>query len=379
MQRAINGDYAVRFKPTSLQLLDILLTSLNLMLSALEEIQKAKTSAFQKQPAAKRREYRFKIETAQSILKHLSLFLLEGEIGSIQRTSMEKRYREVYGYCPPTVTTTKTEEDRVSYRAQWAGVMESVGLTPEMFKDARLLDAGCGSCEKAIFYHEYGAKVTGIDMTPAPLEIGRKAIGERPIKVLNTSIFDLDKAEGPFDIIISDGVLHCAHNTRIAYEALLPHLAPAGHILISIINVWGSLWWFEYARLMTKIIGGEADFHSRAQVGIRLFSHLRDTQEGTEETSSYSRSVNSWAYDWFAAPNWNLHRPQEVLRWMADNGLEFIAASPSVEPAAFSKVAEIFDMDCWNEEMHLFWLAAMSWNTMFFHGQRGRGVNAIHS
>jgi SAM-dependent methyltransferase len=242
---------------------------------------------------------------------------------------IESEVKKVYGFCPPTKTSYASPESREDYRSFWGRFLMSLGLSPEDFKGQRVLDVGCGSCEKASFYHDWGAKVTGVDITPEVLALAREVVGAREIELVQASLFDYHPVHGLYDIVISDGVLHHSYDTFAALGAILPHLRQGGILVFSVVNVWGTFWWFRYARWLTSVLGG-GDYLRRAQWGKRLFRWIRRRQEGTSEDSSYFRSEDSWAYDWFANPRWNLHSPEELLQWLGQLGLEHLGSTPSI-------------------------------------------------
>ena len=244
-----------------------------------------------------------------------------------ERARVETSLQEVYGYCPPTLTRF-AGDGRAAYEAFWRQFMSTLGLTPDHFSGHRVLDVGCGSCEKTVFYHDWGADVTGVEMTPAIAALARESIGTRAIRLIQSSLFELQLPER-FDIVISDGVLHHTHDTYRALDVCARHVDEGGWLLFGLVNVWGRFWWFKPARLLTRVLGGH-DFHARARWGQRLFGWTRGRHEHAGKDSAFSRSVASWAYDWFGNPRWNAHTPAEIVRWLDRLGFDHVASIPSV-------------------------------------------------
>jgi len=236
---------------------------------------------------------------------------------------VERAVREIYDYCPPTLTHY-SGQGRSTYERAWAAFLESLGLGRQAFSGATLLDVGCGSCEKAAFYNDWGARVTGLDMTHAVLEHARSVIGSRPIQLIEGSLFTTHLNQ-VFDIVISDGVLHHTADPFAALRWCADHTKPNGLILFSLVNVWGRFWWFGAARLIARLLG-RGDLHKRARYGELLFGWTRRGQEGTAGESPFYRARSSWAYDWFANPRWALLSPAQVSRWLSSLGLAHLAA-----------------------------------------------------
>jgi SAM-dependent methyltransferase len=241
---------------------------------------------------------------------------------------VERDLLKVYQYCPPTRTHFANDQARVDYQKMWGDFFASFGVPPETFAGQRVLDVGCGSGEKLAFYHDWGGRVTGIDLTPRVLQLARETLADRQVELINVSLFEFDRP-GEYDIAVIDGVSFITANTLAALQAVVRQLKPGGLLIFSITNVWGSFWWFRIARLVTGLLGGN-DFHERVRWGRRLFLWTRRSQEGTAETLPFYRSEDSWAYDWFGPPRYHLHSPNDLRRWLDAMDLSHHGSSPSL-------------------------------------------------
>jgi 2-polyprenyl-3-methyl-5-hydroxy-6-metoxy-1,4-benzoquinol methylase len=285
---------------------------------------------------------------------------------------VEKSVKEVYEFCPPTRVNYASRQAFEEDERQLSKIYSKLGIKPEEFVGLKVLDIGCGSCDKTVFFHDWGANVTGIDITPKVLSIAKEKIGKRDIELIMSSVFDF-KSDDKFDLITSDGVLHCTADTYKALQFSVRHLKTNGTIVFSLINVYGKFWWFPFARFIVFILGGR-DFHKRAKWGKRLFKRFRKTHEGTKESSKWFRSEDSWAYDWFANPRWNLHSPQEVLSWLPTLGLKHIKSIPSIvskeEPK--NKIAKIIKavFGEGSKMISLYWFVNKEPNTMYIAAKK---------
>jgi SAM-dependent methyltransferase len=241
---------------------------------------------------------------------------------------VERELLRVYDFCPPTRTLFASGEAWSEYRDFWGRFLASLSVPAVRFAGARVLDAGCGSCEKAAFYHDWGGRVTGVDLSGEVLEQGRESLRGRDVELIQGSLFDLDRP-GEYDIAILDGVSFVTANTFRALQAVTRQLKPGGVLVFSLTNVWGRFWWFGAARMLTRLLGG-SDFHRRARWGRRLFHWTRKSQEGTSSNAPFFRSAESWAYDWFGPPAYHLHAPREIRHWLAALDLRHLASAPSV-------------------------------------------------
>jgi SAM-dependent methyltransferase len=277
--------------------------------------------------------------------------------------------KSVYDFCPPTQTYYASDNARDEYKEKWGRQLEELGVRPLDFQGLRVLDAGCGSCEKTTFYHEWGARVTGFDVSDTVLKIAKKVVGTRDIELVQASISSF-KTDEKFDLVISDGVIHCTDDTFAALRALITHLEPGGHIIFSLVNVWGRFWWFPAARFVVQLFGG-SDFHRRALLGKRLFRWTRRSQEGTSGTSRIFRSEDSWAYDWFANPRWNLHSPSEIKNWLVALGLEHTKSTSSISNMERPRnpLARVFKRFFGGQSWMLgfYWLINLEPNMVYVH------------
>src|SRR5262249_26431095 len=211
------------------------------------------------------------------------------------------------------------------YAIQWGHFMRSLAVPPTAFAGRRVLDVGCGSAEKASMYADWGASVTGIEMTSSIVALARDVVGDRDVTIVHSSLFDF-KPPCHYDLVIADGVLHHCADTFEALKRCASFVAPGGIMVIGLVNVWGSFWWFKPARAVCRLLA-PGDFHRRARWGARLFAGVRSHYESTDR-DQYRRSQQSWAYDWFANPRWNTHRPATVRQWLRQLGFEHVASTP---------------------------------------------------
>ena len=108
------------------------------------------------------------------------------------------------------------EVERHRYQEYASWMPEVMGFTE--FAGARLLEVGCGMGTDLLQFARGGAQVTGVDLTPRSIEISRQhfhvygASGDFAI----SDGENLPFADGSFDVVYSNGVLHHTPDTAAA-------------------------------------------------------------------------------------------------------------------------------------------------------------------
>ena len=98
----------------------------------------------------------------------------------------------------------------------------------------RILDAGCGSGPLSAALSAKGAIMTGIDSSPAMLELARQRLGA----TAELYVADLSKplpfADGSFDDVVSSLVLHYLEDWSAPLAELRRVLKPEGRLILSV-------------------------------------------------------------------------------------------------------------------------------------------------
>lgn len=102
------------------------------------------------------------------------------------------------------------------------------------FRGKRLLEIGCGLGTDLIQFARAGAVVTGVDLTPASIELVRKrfALEGIPCEAQVADAEHLPFPDNSFDVVYSFGVLHHTPNTQKAIDEIYRVLKPGGRIII---------------------------------------------------------------------------------------------------------------------------------------------------
>lgn len=106
------------------------------------------------------------------------------------------------------------------------------GWSPGDFRDATVLDAGCGMGRFAEVAARHGARVVAVDLSEAVVSAHRNLASTGRVAVIQADIRRLPLRPDSFDLIYSLGVLHHTPDPRSSFAGLIPLLRPGGKIAI---------------------------------------------------------------------------------------------------------------------------------------------------
>ena len=114
---------------------------------------------------------------------------------------------------------------------------------PEIFKNKKVLDAGCGMGRNSFWALKYGAKeVVAFDYDKRSVEMAKRNLTDfNNVKVEFRSIYDLPW-KNEFDIVFCIGVIHHLENPSLAIQNLIKAAKPGGLILIWVYGYENNEW-----------------------------------------------------------------------------------------------------------------------------------------
>ena len=161
----------------------------------------------------------------------------------------------------------------------------------------RILDAGCGTgvSTEYLVHLNQEAEVVGIDLSAGAIAIAtercQRSGADRAI-FYNTSIYDVDKIPGEFDLINCVGVLHHMPDPIRGIQALAKKLKPGGIFHIFVYAELGR-WEIQLTQEAIALLQGNrrGDYKDGVAVGRTLFSSL------PEENRLRKREDTRWALE----------------------------------------------------------------------------------
>jgi SAM-dependent methyltransferase len=191
---------------------------------------------------------------------------------------------------------------------------------------ARVLEVGCGTGQLGAFLSVGGRAVVGVDMTRASLDLAgsfRQRHGLKNCNFIHGDLFDLPLQPESFDLVICKGVLMATGDARAGLHAICKFLRPGGYLIIGLYN--------RIARLPTTL----------RRIYFRLTrADPRKVDYVMRRLARSDQKLRAWYLDQYAHPHETRHTVDQVLRWFAEEGIDFTSAAPPLrlgEPFDFAR------------------------------------------
>lgn len=195
----------------------------------------------------------------------------------------------------------------------------------------RVLDAGCGTGEYALWFASEGAEVTGIDVSSGSLEEARSYAereGLEGVRFEERSVLDTGFGDESFDLVYCTGVLHHTPAPFRGFRELCRICRPGGKVLVSLYNRAGFL--PRQLRWRAARLVAEDDPEDRVRWGRRLFPRTAERLRDRSLNDPESR-----LFDYFGVGRQSLHTVGEVLGWLDASGLRYAGSFPPARLADY--------------------------------------------
>jgi 2-polyprenyl-3-methyl-5-hydroxy-6-metoxy-1,4-benzoquinol methylase len=126
-------------------------------------------------------------------------------------------------------------------REELVRLVESGRLDP-----CRVIDLGSGTANNAIYLAQHGFDVTGVDFSPAAIDLGRTRAREAGVEVtfIQDDLTDLQHIHGTYDLLVDYGTLDdLKPSQRDLYVTNIVPLAHPGSLFLLYTFEWETRWW----------------------------------------------------------------------------------------------------------------------------------------
>lgn len=198
-------------------------------------------------------------------------------------------------------------------------IFRTMGITPEQLKGKKVLDIGCGTGEKPIYYALHGAIVDALDFSEPSIRIAKeraKKIGV-PVNFICQDLFNFNYTPD-YDYIFSLGVLHHTNNPYKGFKLISQAVKPGGILTIGLYH--------RYGRIFTTI--------TRAFFRFLPFS-LETKKKIVINMFNYRWKNERVIFDRYLTPYESTHTVSEVIKWFESNGFKVIGIYPKYKLSEF--------------------------------------------
>ncbi len=177
-------------------------------------------------------------------------------------------------------------------REELLGLVESGRVKP-----CRAIDLGSGTASNVIYLAQHGFDVTGVDYSPAAIEMGRLRAREAGVEVtfIEDDLTNLQHVNGTFNLLVDYGCLHSISpkNRHLYIKNALP-LTHQGSLFLLVCFEWAPRWW---ERLFINGVGvvmrpGEAERRFGEFFEIERFAEVKKDSKPLPGMAGYLMERN---------------------------------------------------------------------------------------
>lgn len=220
-------------------------------------------------------------------------------------------------------------------------------LDEQLPRPVVVLEAGCGTGQVSNFLGMgWNRVVIGADLCLNSLRLAKQFRDRYSINnafFLQMNLFRPPFADGTFDAVVTNGVLHHTSDPGSGFRGLVKKLKPGGLILVGLYNALGRLPTLWRRRLI------ESFGDSLAALDPRL-----------REARLNRGRWQAWFRDQYKHPHESRHSFDEVLRWFDESEVEPLTSVPMIGNEEFGDDTQLFakhrmgtSLDRWGTQLNM--------------------------
>ena len=216
--------------------------------------------------------------------------------------------------------------------------------------DARIVEVGCGTGQMSLYLARADRVVVAADLTLTSLRLGAGAarrFGIDQVRFVETDLHRPGLRKGAFDVVVCSGVLHHTPDPRRAFARIVELARPGGMIVVGLYNA--------VARIPLRLRRAVARLSGYRWIPFDPVLRERDAEPARRE---------AWLRDQYMHPEEHRHTHGEVLRWFAENHVDYVRAFPS---ALIDDPSEDLFAPCGDAWAPEAWLAQLGWMASLGH------------
>jgi len=182
-------------------------------------------------------------------------------------------------------------------------------------------EIGCGPGRATLYLTRRGFAVSAVDLSAESLLLARgRAPAAAYVRATNLA---LPFADGAFDAVVSDGVIHHTPDPALAFRENVRTLKPGGHLYLGVYSRRGYYYWlYTYVgvpiRWLGKRMWGRCLVHATL---LPLYYAVHLIKSRGRRTW---RGARHFFYDYIMTPRASFHSRDEIAAWGDAAGLRLI-------------------------------------------------------
>ena len=207
-----------------------------------------------------------------------------------------------------------------------------MNFPPRLFSGQRLLDFGAGTGENTVYFSNWGAKCTLVEMNDKAHSISKEIFqkyssNNEDHEFVLSSIFDFEHP-AQFDIVHSRGVFAHTNDPETAFKKLASFLRPGGYLIYGDGNKAGN---FQNMLQRLLVFTFADNWEDMVKVAEKLFNEDLDRAQ-----KFANRTRRCIIFDKWVVPRLTNPSVSEVLTWMSESNIKLYSSYPPVVPAILS-------------------------------------------
>ncbi|MCC7569745.1 class I SAM-dependent methyltransferase [Candidatus Micrarchaeota archaeon] len=197
-------------------------------------------------------------------------------------------------------------------------IFQVLKINPSDLKGKKVLDIGCGTGEKPIYYALQGAEVDAIDQSKESIKVAKQKAEKLGVNVnfICSSLFDFKYKK--YDFVFCLGVLHHTKNPKKGFDLISNAVKKNGFIEIGLYHKYGRLP-TTFNRFILSILP------------LNLNQKIKLLKKVYKDRWLNDRVI----YDRFLVPHESTHTIKETKKWFKENNFSFIDSHP--KPKSFGE------------------------------------------
>jgi SAM-dependent methyltransferase len=247
----------------------------------------------------------------------------------LSHRKVEDKVLGIYRRFNPSKTQLESKQNAIDFYQTRLNILGTLGLTPQFFKDKKIIDIGGGSGEKSICYALWGADVTIIEPNEISCKLAQNLFSkldlQDKLQVENIGLYDLEMNKlKDFDIIICEAVLHHTYNPIKGLDRILKNMNAGQTVLIALGEKHGTFKRDLQRKLISKLSNN--DEKKIIEISKKYFkTHIERAMK------HILREENAVIYDNFVNPQDKPSSLEEICNTFKKNNVNYLSSYPKLE------------------------------------------------